>query len=106
MITRAASLLAGKSSLPNGPGWEHIRRPGVRLPNGPGWEDQVRQRALAVLAEEIRLMLDEGLVAAPEDIDLCMIIGRRLAVPPGRDHALPGPFRHRRKGHRLRFGPV
>jgi len=28
VITRATSLPAGKSSLPNGPGWEHIRLPG------------------------------------------------------------------------------
>ncbi len=41
----------------------------------PSTEDQVRERALAGLAEEIRLMLDEGVVAAPEDIDLCMIMG-------------------------------
>jgi len=27
------------------------------------------------LAEEIRLMLDEGVVASPKDIDLCMILG-------------------------------
>ncbi|MFC4533931.1 3-hydroxyacyl-CoA dehydrogenase NAD-binding domain-containing protein [Sphaerisporangium dianthi] len=36
---------------------------------------QVRDRALRALAEEIHLMLDEGIVAAPEDIDLCMILG-------------------------------
>jgi 3-hydroxyacyl-CoA dehydrogenase/enoyl-CoA hydratase/carnithine racemase len=41
----------------------------------PSTEDQVRQRALEGLAEEIRLMLDEGVVAAADDIDLCMIIG-------------------------------
>ncbi len=27
------------------------------------------------MAEEIGLMLDEGVVAQPEDIDLCMIMG-------------------------------
>jgi 3-hydroxyacyl-CoA dehydrogenase len=37
--------------------------------------DEVRERALAALAEEIRLMLDEGVVAEPQDIDLCMILG-------------------------------
>ncbi len=37
--------------------------------------EQIRDRALAALAEEIRLMLDDGVVAAPEDIDLCMIVG-------------------------------
>jgi 3-hydroxyacyl-CoA dehydrogenase/enoyl-CoA hydratase/carnithine racemase len=41
----------------------------------PSTGDQVRQRALEGLAEEIRLMLDEHVVAAPEDIDLCMIMG-------------------------------
>jgi 3-hydroxyacyl-CoA dehydrogenase/enoyl-CoA hydratase/carnithine racemase len=41
----------------------------------PSTADQVRQRALEGLAEEIRLMLDEQVVAAPDDIDLCMILG-------------------------------
>jgi 3-hydroxyacyl-CoA dehydrogenase len=41
----------------------------------PSTAEQVRERALEALAEEIRLMLDEGVVAAPEDIDLCMILG-------------------------------
>jgi 3-hydroxyacyl-CoA dehydrogenase/enoyl-CoA hydratase/carnithine racemase len=41
----------------------------------PSTGDQVRQRALEGLAEEIRLMLDEHVVAAPGDIDLCMIMG-------------------------------
>ncbi len=36
---------------------------------------QVLSRALEGLAEEIRFMLDEGVVAAPQDIDLCMILG-------------------------------
>jgi 3-hydroxyacyl-CoA dehydrogenase/enoyl-CoA hydratase/carnithine racemase len=37
--------------------------------------DDVRAKALGALAEEIRLMLDEGVVAEPQDIDLCMILG-------------------------------
>jgi 3-hydroxyacyl-CoA dehydrogenase/enoyl-CoA hydratase/carnithine racemase len=37
--------------------------------------DQVRERALDALAQEIRIMLDEGVVAAPQDIDLCMVLG-------------------------------
>jgi 3-hydroxyacyl-CoA dehydrogenase/enoyl-CoA hydratase/carnithine racemase len=41
----------------------------------PLTSDQVRERALEALAEEIRLMLDEGVVAGPEDIDLCLILG-------------------------------
>jgi 3-hydroxyacyl-CoA dehydrogenase/enoyl-CoA hydratase/carnithine racemase len=41
----------------------------------PSTEEEVRQRAVEALAQEIRLMLDEGVVSAPEDIDLCMILG-------------------------------
>ena len=41
----------------------------------PSTEEEVRERALEALADEIRLMLDEGVVAGPEDIDLCMILG-------------------------------
>ncbi|MEO3794058.1 3-hydroxyacyl-CoA dehydrogenase NAD-binding domain-containing protein [Nonomuraea sp. B10E15] len=37
--------------------------------------EQVRERVLGALAEEIRIMLDEGVVAAAQDIDLCMILG-------------------------------
>ena len=38
-------------------------------------EEQVRGRALAAIAEEARIMLDEGVVAAPQDLDLCMLLG-------------------------------
>ncbi|GAA4561945.1 3-hydroxyacyl-CoA dehydrogenase NAD-binding domain-containing protein [Micromonospora coerulea] len=41
----------------------------------PLTEEQVRQDALDALAQEIRLMLDEGVVAEAQDIDLCMILG-------------------------------
>jgi 3-hydroxyacyl-CoA dehydrogenase/enoyl-CoA hydratase/carnithine racemase len=37
--------------------------------------EQVREKALGALAREIRIMLDEGIVSAPQDIDLCMITG-------------------------------
>lgn len=43
--------------------------------NQPLTGDQLRQRVLDVLAVEIRLMLDEGVVADPQDIDLCLLIG-------------------------------
>jgi 3-hydroxyacyl-CoA dehydrogenase/enoyl-CoA hydratase/carnithine racemase len=43
--------------------------------DAPQTGDEVRDSALAALATEIRLMLDEGLVADPQDIDLCMIMG-------------------------------
>ncbi len=37
--------------------------------------EQVREQVLSALAEEARLMLDDGVVAAPEDLDLAMITG-------------------------------
>jgi 3-hydroxyacyl-CoA dehydrogenase/enoyl-CoA hydratase/carnithine racemase len=37
--------------------------------------EQVRENALNALAEEIRLMLAEGVVAEAADIDLCLILG-------------------------------
>ena len=37
--------------------------------------EEVRERALSVLADETRRMLDEGVVASPMDIDLAMITG-------------------------------
>ena len=66
----------------------------------PQTSEEVRDRALGSLAQEIRLMLDEGVVAEPQDIDLCMLLGRRLAVPPRRHHPVPRP--HRRLGARHR----
>ena len=41
----------------------------------PSTGPEVLSRALEGLAQEIRIMLDEGVDAAPEDIDLCMILG-------------------------------
>ncbi|TLM72585.1 3-hydroxyacyl-CoA dehydrogenase NAD-binding domain-containing protein [Pseudarthrobacter sp. NamB4] len=41
----------------------------------PSTSEQVLQRTQDALAEEIGLMLAEGVVAGPEDIDLCMILG-------------------------------
>ena len=61
----------------------------------PSTADQVRERALEALAEEIALMLEEAVVAAPEDIDLCMILGAGWPLPPRRHHPLPRPHRHR-----------
>ncbi|MFI7437051.1 3-hydroxyacyl-CoA dehydrogenase NAD-binding domain-containing protein [Micromonospora haikouensis] len=37
--------------------------------------EQVRRNALDALAQEVRLMLDEGVVAEAQDIDLCLILG-------------------------------
>ncbi|NBY83054.1 MAG: 3-hydroxyacyl-CoA dehydrogenase, partial [Actinobacteria bacterium] len=37
--------------------------------------DQVRQRALEAIATEAKMMLDEGVVATPQEIDICMLLG-------------------------------
>jgi 3-hydroxyacyl-CoA dehydrogenase/enoyl-CoA hydratase/carnithine racemase len=41
----------------------------------PSTADEVRLRALTALAEEARMMLDEGVVATAAEIDLCMLLG-------------------------------
>jgi 3-hydroxyacyl-CoA dehydrogenase/enoyl-CoA hydratase/carnithine racemase len=65
-----AVLLAGGTTPQDPP-----ETGGMPSPQTPLAAGEVRERALEALAEEIRLMLDEGVVAAPEDIDLCMILG-------------------------------
>ena len=41
----------------------------------PSSAEEVRLRALKALAEEARMMLDEGVVSTPAEIDLCMLMG-------------------------------
>ncbi|APX00599.1 3-hydroxyacyl-CoA dehydrogenase NAD-binding domain-containing protein [Arthrobacter sp. QXT-31] len=41
----------------------------------PSTAEEVLRRTQDALAEEIGLMLEEGVVAAPQEIDLCMILG-------------------------------
>lgn len=43
--------------------------------NAPTAESEILRRVEDGLAAEIKIMLDEGVVAAAEDIDLCMILG-------------------------------
>ncbi len=45
----------------------------------PLTEQEVLDRARSALAEEIRQLLDDGVVAAPEDVDLCLILGGGFA---------------------------
>lgn len=47
----------------------------LKTGDSPSTAEQVRAAALAALAQEIRLMLDDGVVADPRDIDLCLILG-------------------------------
>ncbi|KPN18868.1 3-hydroxyacyl-CoA dehydrogenase NAD-binding domain-containing protein [Arthrobacter sp. Edens01] len=43
--------------------------------DSPSTSEEVLGRTQDALAEEIGMMLDEGVVAGPEDIDLCVILG-------------------------------
>ena len=43
--------------------------------SAPSTDDQVRERALKALALEAKMMLDEGVVATPAEIDICMLLG-------------------------------
>ena len=43
--------------------------------DSPSTAGQVRSRALTALAVEARMMLDEGVVSTPAEIDLCMLMG-------------------------------
>lgn len=43
--------------------------------DAPSTPEQIRNRVVDALADECRRMLDEGVVAEPQDIDLCMILG-------------------------------
>jgi len=37
--------------------------------------EQVRRRALEAIATEAKMMLDEGVIATPQEIDICMLLG-------------------------------
>ncbi|CAM4020682.1 3-hydroxyacyl-CoA dehydrogenase NAD-binding domain-containing protein [Kibdelosporangium persicum] len=43
--------------------------------DSPSTSQQLLDRTLAALADEVRRMLDEGVVAEAQDIDLCLILG-------------------------------
>ncbi|PID54728.1 MAG: 3-hydroxyacyl-CoA dehydrogenase [Micrococcales bacterium] len=69
------------------PAEKSARRPGMRRELDPRLSglvrqgdssldpEQIRRRFLASLATEARIMIDDGVVAAPQDLDLAMIAG-------------------------------
>ncbi len=71
------ALVAAGQTAVYGPDFSVVPAVAAILAGGdrPSTPEQVRERALEALAEEIRLILDEGVVAAPEDVDLCLILG-------------------------------
>jgi 3-hydroxyacyl-CoA dehydrogenase len=65
----------GKASVYSEPGVVDPDLAGIDAGDSPRTEAEVRAAAERALAEEIRLMLDEGVVQAVQDIDLCMLLG-------------------------------
>ncbi|MGY2001863.1 3-hydroxyacyl-CoA dehydrogenase NAD-binding domain-containing protein [Blastococcus sp. SYSU DS1024] len=65
----------GKSSVFVEPGVVDPELADAFAGDAPLTAEQVHDRAVEALAQEIRLMLDEGVVQAVQDIDLCMILG-------------------------------
>jgi 3-hydroxyacyl-CoA dehydrogenase len=65
----------GRSSVYSEPGVVDPELAGIDAGDSPLSEDEVRSAAERALAEEIGLMLDEGVVQAVQDIDLCMLLG-------------------------------
>ncbi|MCZ9880677.1 3-hydroxyacyl-CoA dehydrogenase NAD-binding domain-containing protein [Arthrobacter sp. B2a2-09] len=51
--------------------------------SNPADAGAIRARILAGLAQEVTAMLDEGVVAGPEQIDLCMILGANYPFHTG-----------------------
>ncbi|MDX6253173.1 MAG: hypothetical protein QOF10_6533 [Kribbellaceae bacterium] len=47
----------------------------VTVGDNPSTAEEIRSRVLTALAEEIRIMLDDGVVAEAQDIDLCLLLG-------------------------------
>jgi 3-hydroxyacyl-CoA dehydrogenase/enoyl-CoA hydratase/carnithine racemase len=76
----AKVVAAGKSSFYT---WSSEGKPSVDpevaallvVRDSPSSPDQLRTRVLTALAEEIRIMLDEGVVTEAQDIDLCLLLG-------------------------------
>ncbi|APF39790.1 3-hydroxyacyl-CoA dehydrogenase NAD-binding domain-containing protein [Neomicrococcus aestuarii] len=63
---------------PDGNGGLHVPQETLDLltfGDTPSTSEELLTRTQDALAEEIGLLLDEGVVAGPEDVDLCMILG-------------------------------
>ncbi len=68
---RTSVLTWGEEGLVPDPEVVALYQVGTRVSTA----DEVRERALAALAQEVRLMLDEGVVSEVQDVDLCMLLG-------------------------------
>ncbi|MGY1822170.1 3-hydroxyacyl-CoA dehydrogenase NAD-binding domain-containing protein [Geodermatophilus sp. SYSU D00079] len=65
----------GRASVFSEPGVVDPDLAGTEAGSSPLTEEQLRENAERALAQEIGLMLDEGVVQAVQDIDLCMLLG-------------------------------
>jgi 3-hydroxyacyl-CoA dehydrogenase/enoyl-CoA hydratase/carnithine racemase len=65
----------GRTSVFSEPGVVDPDLAGIDSGDSPRTAEQLRSDAERALAEEIRLMLDEGVVQAVQDIDLAMLLG-------------------------------
>jgi 3-hydroxyacyl-CoA dehydrogenase len=65
----------GRTSVFSEPGVVDPELAGIDSGDAPLTAEQLRSNAERALAEEIRLMLDEGVVQAVQDIDLAMLLG-------------------------------
>jgi 3-hydroxyacyl-CoA dehydrogenase len=74
-----ALVAAGKSGVYTWVDGKPVVDPEVAAlwPQGtsPLTAEQVLDRARDALAQEVRLLLDEGVVGEPQDVDLCMLLG-------------------------------
>ena len=68
---RTSVLTWGEEGLVPDPEVVALYQVGTRVSTA----DEVRERALAALAQEVRLLVDEGVVSEVQDVDLCMLLG-------------------------------
>lgn len=75
----AKVVAAGKGSFYLWPEGKPVVDPEVEalvtVGDKPSTAEELRTRVLTALAEEIRIMLAEGVVAEAQDIDLCLLLG-------------------------------
>ncbi|MFT4306642.1 MAG: 3-hydroxyacyl-CoA dehydrogenase NAD-binding domain-containing protein [Microbacterium sp.] len=56
-------------------GWSRAAQKALKTGKSPASEAEILRRVQDGLAQEIRIMLDEGVVPEVQDIDLCLILG-------------------------------